>query len=133
MDSKMLLTCALDIGEKMLISGAEISRVEDSVKRICNAYDVKRIDVFTITSSMVATLEDKDGNSITETRRITKHHTDLTKLHKLNDLSRKIVRRVPDIHYIRNQIDEIEKGTKEYNLPIPVSYTHLTLPTNSLV
>lgn len=53
MDSKMLLTCALDIGEKMLISGAEISRVEDSVKRICNAYDVKRIDVFTITSSMV--------------------------------------------------------------------------------
>ena len=80
MDSKMLLTCALDIGEKMLISGAEISRVEDSVKRICNAYDVKRIDVFTITSSMVATLEDKDGNSITETRRITKHHTDLTKL-----------------------------------------------------
>ena len=118
MDSKMLLTCALDIGEKMLISGAEISRVEDSVKRICNAYDVKRIDVFTITSSMVATLEDKDGNSITETRRITKHHTDLTKLHKLNDLSRKIVRRVPDIHYIRNQIDEIEKGTKEYNLPI---------------
>ena len=49
MDSKMLLTCALDIGEKMLISGAEISRVEDSVKRICNAYDVKRIDVFTIT------------------------------------------------------------------------------------
>ena len=30
MDSKMLLTCALDIGEKMLISGAEISRVEDS-------------------------------------------------------------------------------------------------------
>lgn len=23
MDSKMLLTCALDIGEKMLISGAE--------------------------------------------------------------------------------------------------------------
>ena len=125
MDSKMLLTCALDIGEKMLISGAEISRVEDSVKRICNADDVKRIDVFTITSSMVATLEDKDGNSITETRRITKHHTDLTKLHKLNDLSRKIVRRVPDIHYIRNQIDEIEKGTKEYNLPIQCTVSAL--------
>lgn len=70
---------------------------------------------------MVATLEDKDGNSITETRRITKHHTDLTKLHKLNDLSRKIVRRVPDIHYIRNQIDEIEKAprntTSRYNVP----------------
>ncbi|HAQ28504.1 MAG TPA: threonine/serine exporter [Ruminococcaceae bacterium] len=118
MDSEMLLSCALDIGEKMLISGAEISRVEDSVKRICKAYDVKRIDVFTITSSMVATLEDKDGKSITETRRITKYHTDLTKLHKLNDLSRKIVQRVPDIHYVRDQIDEIENSSKEYNLAV---------------
>ena len=29
---------ALNIGEEMLISGAEVSRVEDSVRRICLAY-----------------------------------------------------------------------------------------------
>lgn len=29
-----LLSVSLDIGEKMLISGAEISRVEDSLRRI---------------------------------------------------------------------------------------------------
>ena len=35
MSPEQLLTCALDIGENMLISGAEIGRVEDSIRLIC--------------------------------------------------------------------------------------------------
>ena len=38
MKPDLLLTCALDIGEQMLISGAEIGRVEDTVRHICRAY-----------------------------------------------------------------------------------------------
>lgn len=109
MDSEMLLSCALDIGEQMLISGAEIGRVEDSVKRICEAYQMKRADVFTITSSIVATLENSEGKAITQTRRITNYHTDLTKLHKLNDLSRKICKSKPDLHFIANELESIKQ------------------------
>ena len=32
------LSNALSIGEQMLRSGAEVSRVEDSIRRICTAY-----------------------------------------------------------------------------------------------
>ena len=39
---------ALNIGEAMLNSGAEASRVEDSVRRICLAYGAEKVDVFTI-------------------------------------------------------------------------------------
>ena len=46
---------ALNIGEEMLISGAEVSRVEDSVRRICIAYGAEKVDVFTITSAIVVT------------------------------------------------------------------------------
>lgn len=109
MDSEMLLTCALDIGEQMLISGAEIGRVEDSVKRICEAYQMKRVDVFTITSSIVATLENSDGKAITQTRRITDYRTNLTKLHKLNDLSRKICKDKPALQYISNELEAIKR------------------------
>ena len=42
MQPEQLLTCALDIGEQMLISGAEIGRVEDSVRHICTAYGCSR-------------------------------------------------------------------------------------------
>ena len=107
MESEQLLTCALDIGEQMLISGAEIGRVEDSIRLICTAYGCCRTDVFTITSSIVVSIEDKDRHFFTQTRRITGGHTDLTKMDKLNALSREICRKTPDYIFVQNAIDEI--------------------------
>ena len=46
-----LFTCVMDIGEQMLIAGAEVHRVEDSVSRMCRAFGYRRTDVFIITSS----------------------------------------------------------------------------------
>lgn len=114
---KKLLSSALDIGEQMLISGAEISRVEDSVRRICYAYECSRVDVFTITSSIVLTLTDREGNSITGTRRISRYSTDLDKLHKLNDLSRKICSDKPHPEYIEKELHAI-MSKKPYPLAI---------------
>lgn len=105
-----LLCCVLDIGEQMLVSGAEINRVEDSIKRICQAYNAKRVDVFTITSSIVVTLQREDGCTFTQTRRIHKYSTNLDKVDKLNNLSRYICSYKPEASYIANQLAEINKG-----------------------
>ncbi len=113
MDSSFLLSCALDIGELMLISGAEIYRVEDCIKRICTSYGVKRIDVFTITSSIIATLEDNDHRNITQTRRISSYKTDLTKLDKLNQLSREMCTNKPPLEEVHQRIKDI-KHSKRY-------------------
>ena len=86
---KKYLNCVMDIGELMLINGAEVHRVEDSVRRMCTALGYDRIDVFIITSSMVVTVF-KGEESKTQTRRIVVSTTDLEKIHRLNDLSRKI-------------------------------------------
>jgi len=80
----------MDIGEQMLISGAEVHRVEESINRMCNAIGVVRVDVFIITSSMVVTIHTPDGNTLTQTRRVTSCSNDFEKLHLLNDLSRQI-------------------------------------------
>lgn len=85
-----LLSCVMDIGEQMLICGAEVHRVEDSMERMCKSFGVKRIDVFSITSSMVVTISMDDGTQYTQTRRINGSSTDMEKLHRLNALSRKI-------------------------------------------
>lgn len=107
MQPEQLLTCALDIGEQMLISGAEIGRVEDSVRHICTAYGCSRTDVFTITSSIVVSVEDENRNFYTQTRRITGSHTDLTRLDRLNALSRQICREKPDYGYVQTQLADI--------------------------
>jgi len=80
----------MDIGEQMLLSGAEVHRVEESIRRICHAFGAVRVDVFIITSSMVVTIHTNDGKTYTQTRRVTSSTTNYEKLHRLNQLSREI-------------------------------------------
>lgn len=112
--TEQLLCCVLDIGEQMLVSGAEINRVEDSIRRICKSYNAKRVDVFTITSSIVVTLQREDGSSFTQTRRIHKYSTNLDKVDRLNNLSRYICSYTPEANYIVNELKKIDNG-KTYN------------------
>ena len=107
MDQQQILSCALDIGEQMLISGAEVGRVELAVSMICKAYGCTRADVFIITSSMILTVEGADGSHGTQTRRLTGTSTDLNKLHKLNQLSRYICANTPDYGIVKARIKEI--------------------------
>lgn len=85
-----LLCLVMDIAEQMLLSGAEVHRAEESVTRMCKALGFVRTDVFIITSSIVVTAFCGDGKPLTQSRRITASGTDYEKLHRLNDLSRKI-------------------------------------------
>ena len=80
MDSQRLLECAMDVGEALLRSGAEIYRVEDSIGRILNAYGARRADVFAIPSVIIASLTMPGENQITQTRRILSSATDLNAL-----------------------------------------------------
>ncbi len=102
-----VLDCIMELGEQMLISGAEVHRVEDSLKRIFTAYGTKRTDVFIITSSMVVTIHTNDGAVLTQTRRITETTMDYEKLHRLNALSRNICRFRFSPEEIRMHLDEI--------------------------
>lgn len=89
-DSEEIVKNILDIGEILLTSGAEVSRVEDTVQRISNAYGFARTDIFTITSSIVYSVELASGRVITQTRRIMEASDDMEKVERINALSRKI-------------------------------------------
>ena len=102
-----LLHAVLDIGEAMQNSGAEISRVEDSINRMCAAYGVRRVNSFTITANIIVTLEVDDETVITQTRRIHQGSTDFTRLDKLNNLSRYICANLPDVEEIQRRYGEI--------------------------
>ena len=103
--------CAMDIGEKMLIHGAEVHRVEESIKRMCLAFGADRVDVFIITSSMVVTVFDGD-KTYTQTRRRTKSATDYEKIHILNNLARKICEGDMSAEQIRLEFDRVKASRK---------------------
>ena len=100
-----LFSLAMDIGEQMLISGAEVHRVEESVKRMCAAFGFMRTDVFIITSSMVVTVFDNESHTHTQTRRIEASTTDLEKVHHLNTLSRRICTEKMTAEQIKAEFD----------------------------
>lgn len=101
---KELFSLAMDIGEQMLICGAEVSRAEESIMRMCKAFGARRIDVFVITSHMQATFY-TDEESYTQSRRIRAGGTDFEKLHQLNELSRKICEKNPTEEEIRRDLN----------------------------
>lgn len=106
-EAEQILSCILDMGELLLVSGAEVMRVEDTIQRLCTAYGFVRINVFTITSSIVLTVHGQNGRVFTQTRRIVARDTDLERVAKVNALSRKLCSAPVDHEAFRKELDEI--------------------------
>lgn len=102
-----ILSCALDVGEHMLNSNAEVYRVEETISRIGMAYGAKRVDAFAIPNSIVVTFTPQQGSPVTQTRRIKASSTNLDNVDKLNQLSRDICRTTPDPEYVRKRVAEL--------------------------
>ena len=88
MDYSKLLQNILDIAEEMLVAGAEVNRVEDSIERMLSAYGCPwdRVNAFITTTNIQTTFEDPEGNIITQIRRVKRSDTNFDRLDYLNDL-----------------------------------------------
>lgn len=104
----LFLTTLLDFGEAMIASGAEIYRVEDSMRRIGAAYGAVSTDVFAITSSILLTVRTSDGQVATQSRRIRGSSTnDFTRLDALNALSREYCAEPFSIEQLSERLHQI--------------------------
>ncbi len=112
-----LLSCILDMGEVLIASGAEIVRVEDTLTRLCSAYGFEKINVFSITSSIVLTVHCPDDRIITQTRRIATRNTNLEKVAQVNSLSRYLCNCPVSVPELRKKIAQIQQ-TKAYSTPV---------------
>lgn len=97
----------------MLINGAETARVEDSVLRVCKSRGFKHVNVFTTPTCIIISDEKFDGLTFMKT--ITKRTINLTKIDRLNDISREFVQN-EDIEPLKaigllRDVDEV----KDYN------------------
>lgn len=118
----LLVASILDIGETLLTSGAEVNRVEDTIRRIAEAYGFKKIDVFTITSSIVVTAVNKEEEIFTQTRRIKGYKTDMRKIDHLNSLSREICRTPLSLVELRERITHIRNADNYPASTIYITY-----------
>ena len=116
-EAEQYLYYAMTIGEQLLCCGAEVGRVEDTIRRICLAYGASRADVFSITSSIVTTIYGEDFGICTQTRRVPGMANDLGRLDDLNQLSRFICEFRPKPEEIQRRLDVI-RNKKGYSFRI---------------
>ncbi len=125
MNSIELLNITSTIGYLLLVYGAEIYRVEDSIIRICNAYGYKntenktQIEVFAIPSSLLITIQGDDNYPHTISKRVMARCTDFDKVDALNNLSRKICTTKPSYDNVKEELERID-DRKTYSYPIKV-------------
>lgn len=107
-----ILHKVMEIAQQMTEVGAEISRVEESVTRICRAYGASRVDVYATTSNIIVSVEDSDGLVLTQTRRIGRISTDMERLHRYNDLVRWISVDAPEIAAINERLPALQNAKR---------------------
>ena len=117
-----VLACILDMGELLLTGGGEVFRVEDTLGRLCAAYGFQKINVFSITSSIVLTVECPDGTIKTQTRRIVNRGTNLHCVAQVNALSRQLCANPVSVAEFQEKLDDIRKEKTYPQFVVALSY-----------
>ncbi|MBT9775760.1 threonine/serine exporter [Clostridium sp. MCC353] len=88
MNDKLLVETAVLAGEIMLVSGAEIYRVEDTINRMLRKADRQTSEAIVLSTGIFVTLNDPAIEPITVARRVTDRSTNLNKVYLVNNVSR---------------------------------------------
>ena len=109
-EQRLLVSRALDIGERMLLCGGEVSRVEDTVSRILKSYGAQRVEVFTILSFISLTAVFDGETVLTENRRVSivAYSNDFTRIEQLNALSREVCATMPGLPVLEEKLAAID-------------------------
>lgn len=124
LDMHQVAKVAIKAGRILLTSGAEIFRVEETINRICNAYDVK-CDSFVLPTGIFITAYGDDGEAITQLKRIKERTIDIKKIEAVNAFSRSLEDRVPEYCEAIDILDSIERD-KGYPFWLRLAATSIT-------
>lgn len=114
MNEYLLLDLAADLGYHMAISGAETYRVEDTVRRILQAYGLQP-EVAAVPGYLIVSILTPKQEPITRMRRMGFHGNDLDTVERLNALSRKLCAQRPAPEEARRILQEVLNSVPHYS------------------
>lgn len=109
-----LLNLGTELGYELMVSGAEVYRVEDSVARLLRAYGSGTGEVFAIPNCLIVSLAGDGGQPLTRIRRIPSHGTDIDRLERCNDLCRALCRETPGCAAALERLEALRRDCKGY-------------------
>ncbi|WP_346889654.1 threonine/serine exporter family protein [Clostridium sp. UBA1056] len=118
MKAKQVLDIALSAGELLIINGSESYRVEETIERICKAYNYKS-ECITTGKGIFISILDEEQEKVTSLKKVRSKSVDLYSIELINSFSRSI--EVEKISYdeAMERLNAIRK-TPTFTLPVRV-------------
>lgn len=117
MEYSILLDLASELGYNLAMSGAETFRVEESISRVLDAYEIEA-EVFVIPNCMHISIEPIVGRPQTRMRRIGYHGNDLDAVERYSNLSRRICAEKPAPEIAVKWLTEVKAQSRQYSFPL---------------
>lgn len=119
MDINRIMKVAASAGKIILENGGEIYRVEETIIRICNAYNIKNVEPFATPTVIIVSASNEYGQTISLVLRIRSRGLNLEKISQVNDISRNIKNKGFTLEFIENELSKIS-SQKAYSTKINV-------------
>ena len=117
MDYYLLTHLAADMGYQLAMAGAETFRVEDTMRRILQAYGVT-CQTFAIPNCVAVSIEAANGKPLMVMKRVGYHGNDLEKMEQMNALSRRICTERPEPETARQWMKEAVRRCRTYHTAV---------------
>ena len=108
-DEHRILEIAMEMGQILLQSGAEIFRVEDTMRRVCTHFEIEDCNFF-VTANAIISSVDILNHPIAKVNYVPVRGTQFDRIVAINQLSREIIEnRYESIDEIERRVQEIKK------------------------
>ena len=92
-NSQRIMNLSVLAGVTLLKSGAEIFRVQDTMQRILDAFEVHNYNVYVISNGIFATINENQPDHYSVVRHVPLGSVNLEKIDEINQISREICAR----------------------------------------
>lgn len=108
-ETKEVLSFAVELGDLLLRNGAEVYRVEESVIKILESYDISDGDVYVLTNGIFATANEESEDSSSKIRHVPLAPTHLGRISALNNLCREVCNKDVNLEDAWQELDRIKE------------------------
>lgn len=110
MSNEKIINLAAYAGKILLESGAETYRVEETINKICSAFDMKNADSFVTPTGLIISGTGNDNKIISTVKRVKVRTVNLEKISEVNSLSRLLQCEILSIEEVHNRLKKIDNN-----------------------
>lgn len=112
-ETKEILNIAVELGDNMLRSGAEIYRVEDTITLIMKSFNVRKFDVYVLSNGIFASADEDYDDACSVIRHVPLGSVNLAKISGYNQIARDLCNHKYSPEEARRHMEKV-KNSPDY-------------------